>query len=134
LGGKAIGNNGVSIDDMVIIGTPKLATQVRFFGGVHYDDKVFSSAYLPDGTLIGIVPAGLASGYQGQVDLETSLAATIVADDTSPAAIGTPGTPPVVGAPTLSAFQAYLIVVKVRARMAWTVQPSCVALVTGCAW
>jgi len=44
---RAIGNNGVSIDSMVIIGTPKLATQVRFFGGVHYDDKVFSSAYLP---------------------------------------------------------------------------------------
>jgi hypothetical protein len=108
--------------------------RARFFGGVHYDDKVFSSAYLPDGTLIGIVPAGLASGYQGQVDLETSLAATIVTDDSAtPPQIGTPGTPPVVGAPTLSAFQAYLIVVKVRARMAWAVQPGAVALVTGCA-
>jgi hypothetical protein len=131
---KAIGNNGISIDDMVIIGTPKLATQVRFFAGVHYDDKVFSSAYLPDGTLIGVVPQGLASGYQGQVDLETSIGATLVMDDTAPPAVGTPGTPPVVGAPTLSAFQAYLIVVKVRARMAWAVQPGAVALVTGAAW
>jgi hypothetical protein len=131
---KAIGNNGVSIDDMVIIATPKLGTQVRFFGGVHYDDKVFSSAYLPDGTLIGVVPAGLASGYQGQVDVETGIGAVIHSEDTAPLQIVTPGSPPTVAAPTLSAFQAYLVVVKVRARMAWTVQPNCVALVTGAAW
>ena len=114
--------------------TPKLATQVRFFGGPHYDDRVFSSAYLPSGTLIGIVPAGLASGYQGQVDLETSLGAVLHTEDTAPLPIGTPGSPPTVAAPTLSAFQAYLIVVKVRARMAWCVQPGAVALVMGCAW
>jgi hypothetical protein len=131
----AIGANGIAIDSMVLIGTPELATKARIYSGPHYNDAIFSSAYLPSGTLIGIVPAGLASGYQGQVDLETSLGATIVADDSAtPPQIGTPGSPPVVGAPTLSAFQAYLIVVKVRARMAWCVQPGAVALVTGAAW
>ena len=51
-----------------------------------------------------------------------------------PTLIGTPGTPPTVAAPTASAFQAYLVVVKVRARMAWCVQPGAVAVVTGAAW
>jgi hypothetical protein len=95
---------------------------------------VFSSAYLASGTLIGVVPGGLASGYQGQVNLETSIAATVHLEDTTPLAIGTPGAPPTVAAPTASAFQAYLVVVKVRARMAWAVQPAAVALVTGAAW
>jgi hypothetical protein len=132
---SAIGANGIAIDDMVLIGTPELATKARIYSGPHYNDAIFSSAYLSAGTLIGIVPAGLASGYQGQVSLETSLAAPIVMDDSAtPPQVGTPGTPPVVGAPTLSAFQAYLVVVKVRARMAWTVQPGAVALVTGAAW
>jgi hypothetical protein len=131
---KAIGANGISIDDMVIIGTPKLATQVRFFGGVHYDDKVFSSAYLPSGTLIGIVPAGLAAGYAGIAEIETSTAATLHFEDTNPLPIGTPGSPPTVAAPTLSTFQSGLIVIKVRGRCAWCVQPGAVALVTGSAW
>jgi hypothetical protein len=136
LGGlaQAIGAAGISIDDMVIVTTPALATKVRIYAGPRFDDRVFSSAYVQSGQLIGIVPQGLASGYQGQVSLETSLAATIVTDDTSPPQIGTPGSPNVVAAPTLSAFQAYLVVVMVRARMAWTVQPGAVALVTGANW
>jgi hypothetical protein len=130
----AIGAAGVSIDQMVIIATPALATKARVLAGPHYDDRIFSSAYLQFGQLIGIVPAGLASGYQGQVDIETGIGAIVMDDTATPPQIGTPGSPPVVAAPTLSAWQAYLIVVKVRARMAWTVQPNCVALVTGAAW
>jgi hypothetical protein len=131
---QAIGSAGVSIDSMVLIGTPALATKVPFFDGPHYDDRVFSSAYLPTGQLIGIVPQGLASGYQGQVDIETGIAAVVHLEDTTPLPIGTPGTPPVGAVPTASAFQAYLIVVKVRAKCAWCVQPGAVSLVTGAAW
>jgi hypothetical protein len=107
----AIGAAGISPDEMVIIATPNLATKVRFFGGPHYDDKVFSSSYLSNGQIIGVIPSAVASGYAGQIDLETSLGTTIVMDDATPPAIGTPGSPPVVGAPTLSAFQSYLVVV-----------------------
>jgi hypothetical protein len=127
---EAIGLAGVSIDDLVFIMTPSLATKARIFAGPHFDDKIFSSSYLPDGTVIGLIPGGIASGYQGQVDVETSLAAVVHMEDASPQAIGTPGSPNVVAAPTASAWQAYLIVVKVRARMAWAVQPACVATVS----
>jgi hypothetical protein len=130
----AIGGNGISVDEMVIIATPALGTKVRIFSGPHFDDKVFTSAYLAPGTLIAVVPQGLASGYQGQVDLETSIAAAIHLEDTTPLAIGTPGSPPVVAAPTLSAFQSGLIIIKVRGRVAWCVQPGAVAVVTGATW
>jgi hypothetical protein len=93
-----------------------------------------AESHLPGGTLIGIVPRGLASGYQGQVDVETSIAATVHLEDTAPLPIGTPGSPPTVAAPTASAFQTYSIVVKVRARCAWCVQPGAVAAVTGATW
>jgi hypothetical protein len=129
-----IGAAGVSIDDMVIVTTPVLATKIHVLAGPHFDDRVFSSSYLPSGMLIGIVPQGLASGYAGRVDVETSIGATIVTEDTSPPPIGSPGTPPTVGAPTLSALQSYLVVIKVRARMAWCVQPACVAAVSGASW
>jgi hypothetical protein len=129
-----IGGAGIAIDEMVIVTTPALATKIHVLAGPHYDDKVFSSAYIPSGQLIGIVPAGLASGYQGQVDLETSLGAVVHMEDTNPLPIGTPGSPNTVAAPTVSAFQAYLVVIKVRARMAWPVQPGAVAVVTGASW
>jgi hypothetical protein len=129
-----IGKGGVSIDDLIFVMTPALATKARVFAGPHFDDKIFSSSYLPDGTVIGIIPGGIASGYQGQVDVETAIAATLHTEDTAPLPIGTPGSPPTVAAPTLSAFQAYLVIVKVRARMAWAVQPACVATVTGATW
>jgi hypothetical protein len=102
--------------------------------GPKFQDAVLSSAYVPAGTVIAITPKGLAAGYAGIAEIETSTAATVVMDDTNPAPIGTPGTPPVVGAPALSAFQSGLIVIKVRGRCAWCVQPGAVAVVTGAAW
>jgi hypothetical protein len=131
---QAIGSAGISPDDMVIIATPSLATKVRFFGGPHYDDKVFSSSYLSNGQLIGVIPSAVASGYAGVVDLETSLGALVHLEDTTPAPIGTPGSPNVVAAPAMSSFQSYVIVVKVRARAAWAIQPGGIATVSGAIW
>jgi hypothetical protein len=131
---EQIGLAGVSVDDLIFVMTPSLATKARIYAGPHFNDAIFSSSYLPDGTIVGLIPAGIASGYQGQVAIETSLATPVVMDDTAPPAIGTPGSPNVVGAPTVSAWQAYLVVVKVMARMAWAVQPACVATVSGGDW
>jgi hypothetical protein len=131
---QAIGMNGISPDEMILIGTPSLATKIRFWGGPHYDDKVLSSSYLASGQLIGVIPSAVASGYAGQVDLETSLGTTIVMDDAAPPQVGTPGSPPVIAAPTLSAFQSYLVVILVRARAAWAIQPGGIATVSGAVW
>jgi hypothetical protein len=131
---KAIGDKGVNSDSMVIIATPKLATQIRFFEGPHHDNRVISSAYLAAGTIVGIVPEGLAVGYDGAAKIEISNVAVYHAEDTAPLPIGQPGSPPVVAAPTISALQQDLLVLKIRARVAWAIQPNAIATVTGCAW
>jgi hypothetical protein len=123
-----ISQNGIAIDDLIIVTTANLGTKLRVLAGPHFNDRILTSAYIPAGTVIGVIPQGLAAGYSGIAEIETSTAATVVMDDTAPPAIGTPGTPNVVGAPTLSGFQSGLILIKVRGRCAWCVQPGAVAL------
>ena len=89
---------------------------------------------MPAGQVIGLVPGGLAVGYAGNVEIEVTTGATVHFEDTTPLAIGTPGTPPTVAAPTHSAFQEDLLIVKARGRCAWTVQPGAVAVINGAAW
>jgi hypothetical protein len=55
-------------------------------------------------------------------------------ESTTPLPIGTVGTPNIVAAPVHSAFQEYLILVKLRGRMAWAIQPNAVCFMTGVAW
>ena len=93
-----------------------------------------TSAYIPAGTVIGVIPQGLAAGYAGIAEIETSTAATVHVEDATPLPIGTPGSPPTVAAPTLSAFQSGLIVIKVRGRVAWCVQPGSISVITGASW
>ena len=95
---------------------------------------MLSSAAIPDGEIIAIIPQGLATGYAGEVQIETSIAAPLHFESATPLPIGTVGTPNVVAAPTHSAFQEYLILVKLRGRMAWAVQPNAVCYMTGVSW
>jgi hypothetical protein len=132
--GDAISSNGIAIDDMIIVTTASLGTKIRVLAGPHFADAVLTSAYIPAGTVIGIIPRGLAAGYSGIAEIETSTAASVHMEEAAPLAIGTPGSPPTVAAPTLSAFQSGLILIKVHGRCAWTVQPGAVAVVTGADW
>jgi hypothetical protein len=129
----AIGNNGISTDNMVFVMTPSLATKARVLSGPWFQGAILSSSYIPAGTVIALVPAAMAVGYQGVAEIETSTAA-VVMDDTAPPPVGSPGTPNVVGAPTLSGWQSGLIVIKVRGKCAWCIEPGAVSVVTGASW
>jgi hypothetical protein len=129
-----ISKNGIAVDDLIIVTTASLGTKIRVLAGPHFADAVLTSAYIPAGQVIGIIPQGLATGYSGIAEIETNTAAAVHMEDTTPLPIGMPGSPPTVAAPTLSAFQSGLIVIKVRGRMAWCVQPGAVAVVTGADW
>jgi hypothetical protein len=55
--------------------------------------------------------------------------------DSAPAAIGTPGSPAVVAAPTRSAWQTDVQMLKVRTKCAWaTVHPGAVQVVNSVTW
>jgi hypothetical protein len=126
----AIGANGISADDMVVVTTPDLATKLRVLASPKFTNTILSSAYLASGAVIGIAPRGLAVGYVGNVEVEPSSAAAIHFD-TAPLPISAPGS---LAAPVESAFQQNLIILKIRARCAWCVQPGAVAMVEGAGW
>jgi hypothetical protein len=131
---KTISQHGVGIDDLIFITTAAIATKIRTLAGPFFQDVVLSSAAIPDGEIIAIVPQGLATGYSGEVQIETSIGATLHFESATPLPIGTVGSPPTVAAPTHSAFQDYLVLVKLRGRMTWAVQPNAVCYMTGVAW
>jgi hypothetical protein len=129
-----ISQSGIAVDNLTIITSANLGTKLRVLAGPHFNDRILTSAYIPAGMVVGVIPEGLAVGYAGIAEIETSTAATVVMDDTAPPALGTPGSPPVVGAPSLSSFQSGLILIKVRGRCAWCVQSGSVAVITGASW
>src|SRR5262249_54943850 len=129
-----ISRHGIGTDDLIFITTAAIATKIRTLAGPFFQDDILSSAAIPDGQIIAIVPQGLATGYTGEVQIETSIAATLHFESATPLPIASVGTPNTVAAPTHSAFQEYLILVKIRGRMAWAVQPNAVCYMTGVAW
>jgi hypothetical protein len=126
-----IGSNGVNSDDMVVVTTPDLAARLRVLASPKFTNTVLSSAYIPSGTVIGVVPRGLAVGYAGNVEITSSIATAVHFEDTNPLPLGSGGT---LAVPILSAWQQYLIILKIHARCAWCVQPQAVAVAAGANW
>jgi hypothetical protein len=130
---KAISSAGFNVDGMILATTPKLAANARTQVGPHFDYEILSSAAIPNGDVIGLVPHGLWTGYGGDdVRIEASREVTLHFEDTAPLPI-------IDGAgalavPTRNAFQQDLIALKLRARAAWAVLPGAIASVTGANW
>jgi hypothetical protein len=131
---STISRHGISTDDLIYITTASIATKIRTLAGPFFADVVMSSAAIPDGEIIAIIPEALATGYAGEVQVETSIAATLHFESATPLPIATVGTPNVIAAPVHSGWQEYLILVKLRGRMCWACQQNGIAFMTGVAW
>jgi hypothetical protein len=128
----AIGAAGIATDDLAFVTTPSLAMKIQVLAGPKFQDRVFSSSSLTTGTVIGIAPQGLATGYSGAVEVETSIQSSVHMESVTPLPIvGGTGT---VASPDISAFQQNLIFLKVRAWLAWAIQTGAVAAVSGADW
>jgi HK97 family phage major capsid protein len=123
----AFGAIGVAADSLVIICSPTTATQLRALIGLRFGNVILGSAAVADGTLIGVLPAGLAVGYAGAADVETSESATAQFE-------AAPTSDLLTGFPVRSAYQEYFTLLRVRARCAWAALPGSIAAVSGCAW
>jgi hypothetical protein len=130
----AIGAAGINPDDMIVVTTPALAVKIRVLSGLRFTNVVLSSSVLAAGTVIGIVPAGLVTGYNGNVTIDASQSALVHFEDTSPADIIGGSSGPVPAFPSKSAFQTDMTVLRVRGDCAWTVHPGAVASISGAAW
>ena len=80
----AIGSAGIGTDDLVFVATPSLAIKIQVHAGPRFQDRVFSSASLAAGMVIGIEPRALAVGYTGVVEVEASTGGTVHMDDVTP--------------------------------------------------
>ena len=90
---------------------------------------------LAAGTIVAVEAGAIASGYSGVPEITASGDTVVHMEDTSPLAIGTTGTRNVVAAPTLSAYQASLMVLKLILRCSWTTRaPGMVQVVNSATW
>jgi hypothetical protein len=131
----AIAANNVDADDLIIVANPKQATPIRFLAQPGFDNNtVFSSSQIPAGRVIGIAASAVASAYSEIPMIEKSIHPALHFEDSTPLNIATPGTPPTVAVPVISAFQTDMIAIKVRCRASWgTVAPG-VAYVDSVNW
>jgi hypothetical protein len=65
-----ISHQGISTDDLIFITGAAIATKIRTLAGPFFQDVVLSSAAIPDGEIIAVVPQGLATGYQARFRLK----------------------------------------------------------------
>jgi hypothetical protein len=131
----AIGDADIAADDMVIVASVAQATKLRLLSSPNFTNLVIGTKALADGTIVGIAPSGVAVGYSGSPEVETSRQGLVHFEDTTPLPIatGVQGSG-VLATPTKSVWQTDMIVIKVRARTAWAALPGAIAMVTGVGW
>lgn len=129
-----IASAGLDTDDVVIITNPVNATSLRLLAPQPFAHSIFSTTALPVGTVVAVLPDGVATGYSGAPEINTSKQALVHFEDTAPAQIGSSGTPSVVAAPTLSAFQTDVLLLRLRTKVAWAPRSGAVQVVHSVTW
>jgi Phage capsid family len=130
----ALADAGVDAETMVVVTNPRQAVKLRLVAGPAFQYSIFGTAAVASGTVIAIAPSGVASGFDGAPTIEASTETTLHLD-TAPVAIGTPGAPATVAAPTRNLLQTDTRALKIRTRCAWSVvHPGAVQYLTGANW
>ena len=131
----AIATAGGSGTSVMLFASPGRAVALKSYCPA-LASQVFGSAFIPSGTLIVTDPGSFASGFGADPEIGASLEGIVHMEDTSPQPIGTPGTPNVVAAPTRSAWQTDVVLLKCILRAAWFLRvPGAAAFIsTGLSW
>ena len=74
--------------------------------------NVWSCPSLAAGTICAVEPNAFVSAFGPEPRISASIEATVHFESTTPLPIGSTGTPNVVAAPTLNAFQQDLIIIR----------------------
>jgi hypothetical protein len=131
----AVAAAGGNADGVVFIASAAQAITLRLLSGPNFTNPVLGTSALPDGTIVGIDPSAIATGYTGVPTVETAHHGTAHFEDTNPQPLGTSGTPNVVAAPTRSAWQTNTLFLKIRIQAAWaTLMPGTVQVVENVTW
>jgi hypothetical protein len=118
---------------LIFICSPKQAARARISSQLR-DTEVFSSAALADKTVMCIASNCLVSAISPAPRFELSTEASIVMND-APAALGTVGTPNLVGAPARSLFQTDMVSLRMSFEMSWALRSSTgLSMITAANW
>jgi hypothetical protein len=98
---------------------PVQAAALRIRGRTIFPYEIFATSALAAGTVIAIATNTVASALDPEPTIETGSEGTVVMQDTSPAAIGTVGTPNVVAAPVRSLYQTDTLSLRLRFGVSW---------------
>jgi Phage capsid family len=130
----ALSDAGVDAENMVIVANVRQATKLRLLAGPAFSYPILGTSAVASGTVVGIAPAGVASGFDGAPKIESSKDTTLHMD-TAPVQIGAAGSPNVTAAPTRSMWQTDTLALRVRTNCAWSVvHPGAVAVVNSATW
>jgi hypothetical protein len=135
----AISDAGISGDNVVFICNPRQAIALRALASPTFGYEIFSTTAVAAGTVIGIAPDAIASGYSGLPQISMSEHGLAHFDGTTPLQIGVAGSPPTIAGSVLSAWQANLLLLRLRLNVAWAslvpgTTSGAVAVVTGATW
>jgi len=126
---------GVDPEGMILVAAPQQAVALKLLAGPKFDNPVFGTTALADGTVAAFAQGAVAAAFDGSPTVEASKEAVVHFEDTTPLAIGTPGSPNTVAAPTRSAFQQDMLIIRVRAKATWAViAPGGAQQITGVKW
>jgi hypothetical protein len=129
---KAISASGFNSDSMIIITTPELAQAARVLVGPRFQNVILSSPVIPDGQVIGLLPAGLVTGFEGAMQIDVSIHASAHFDDSSPKQIVDVGGG--VAIPVRSTFQTDTRLLRCRGWAAWAMHPKAISVLSGAQW
>jgi len=116
---RALVTANIDPANMVIVAPQRQAVALQIQAGPRFDYPILPTAALADGTVAAFAPGAVASATDGAPAIEASKESAIHFEDTTPLPIGTPGTPNTVAAPTRSAFQSDILVLRCRAFADW---------------
>jgi hypothetical protein len=119
----------------VFVAAPGQAAAVKMWAGPKFDYPVLASAALAAGTIVAVEAKSFVSGFSATPTFDTSDQTVVHLEDTSPAQIGTNGTPNVVAAPLRSLWQTNSSAVKMILRCSWGMRaPGHVQFVSSTTW
>ena len=119
-------------DSLILFCGVPAAIKLRLQAGPRFDYPIIGTTALADDSIVGIIPSGVYSGFEGTPTIETSREATVVMEDANVEALSAGGTTADLAR---SLWQTDSFALRLRQKVAWgSLVTGAVSLITGISW
>jgi hypothetical protein len=130
LAGAVLNAGGTSV---VYIASPKQAASAQL--RLLTDATIWPCPALAAGTVVAVEPSAFVSAFGVEPRISASVETAVHFEAATPLPIGSPGSPNTVAAPTRSAFQEDLVIIRATLDAAWTMRAAgMVAVINSVIW